>query len=280
MKAKGYRAIPGLEKLSPEEVKQRNLEAYGAKIKQYRTRAGLSADQLADLLDLSVSSVRNWECGLTRPDPEFLVRMFSLLKVEPNEFFGLQGVGSVLTGRERCLLENYRRMDEAGKEDLEALAESLSIRSRQRVLRAACARMRPVPDRGRVVAAGDGEDWAEAAEESSLLLLSSAAVSRADEVFRVSGGSMEPQFHDQDLVLAEYCSALRNGDIGIFYVPGHGGVIKQVAYDRLHSLNPEYDDIFPYEDGARVIGRVLCRVTAEMLPDAASRALYQEAAAL
>ena len=280
MKVKGYRAIPGLEKLSAEEVKQRNLEAYGAKIKHYRTRAGLSADQLADLLDLSVSSVRNWECGLTRPDPEFLVRMFALLQVEPNEFFGLQGVGSLLTERERSLLESYRRMDEAGKEDLETLAESLSFRSRQRALRAACARMRPVRSLGRVVAAGDGEDWEEPAEESSLLLLNSAAVSRADEVFRVSGSSMEPQFHDQDLVLAEYCSALRNGDVGIFYVPGHGGVIKQVAYDRLHSLNPEYDDIFPYEDGARVIGRVLSRVTADMIPDTASRALYQEAAAL
>ena len=29
MKAKGYSTIAGLEKLSPEEIKQRNLETYG-----------------------------------------------------------------------------------------------------------------------------------------------------------------------------------------------------------------------------------------------------------
>ena len=56
-----------------------------------------------------------------------------------------------------------------------------------------------------------------------------------------------------------------------------GGVIKQVAHDRLHSLNPDFDDIFPYEDGAKVIGRVLEKITADMVPDTADRALYLEA---
>ena len=79
MKAKGYSTIAGLEKLSPEEIKQRNLETYGSKIKTFRNRAGLTAEQLADALQISKSSIRNWECGLTRPDPEFLYRMFSIL---------------------------------------------------------------------------------------------------------------------------------------------------------------------------------------------------------
>ena len=69
---------------------------------------------------------------------------------------------------------------------------------------------------------------------------------------------------------------LSYGDIGIFYVPGMGG-IKQVAHDRLHSLNPDFDDIFPYEDGAAIIGRVLGKITADMIPDADDQALYLEA---
>ena len=59
--------------------------------------------------------------------------------------------------------------------------------------------------------------------------------------------------------------------------PGMGGVIKQVAHDRLHSLNPAYDDIFPYEDGAKIIGRVLGKVAEEMIPDQDEQALYLEA---
>ena len=86
MKAKGYSTIAGLEKLTPEEIKARNLETYGNQIRKYRKKAGLAVEELADILQISKISVRNWECGLTRPDPEFLYRMFSILDVEPFEF--------------------------------------------------------------------------------------------------------------------------------------------------------------------------------------------------
>ena len=33
MKAKGYSTISGLEKLTPQEIKKRNLELYGSKVK-------------------------------------------------------------------------------------------------------------------------------------------------------------------------------------------------------------------------------------------------------
>ena len=105
----------------------------------------------------------------------------------------------------------------------------------------------------------------------------SPAVSAADEIITICSRSMEPQFHDGDRVLVQYCAELSYGDIGIFYVPGMGGVIKQVAHDRLHSLNPDFDDIFPYEDGAKIIGRVLGKITADMIPDADDQALYLEA---
>ena len=88
---------------------------------------------------------------------------------------------------------------------------------------------------------------------------------------------MEPMFLDGDRVLVQYCTDLNYGDVGIFYVPGMGGVIKQVAHDRLHSLNPAFDDIFPYEDGAKIIGRVLGKITEDMIPDQDDQALYLEA---
>ena len=110
-----------------------------------------------------------------------------------------------------------------------------------------------------------------------MILYASPMVARADEIITVTGRSMEPQFHDGDRVLVEHCSELRNGDTGIFHVPGLGGVIKQKAYDRLHSVNPDFDDIFPCEDGASVVGRVLGRVEPGMIPEPADRALYLEA---
>ena len=45
----------------------------------------------------------------------------------------------------------------------------------------------------------------------------------------------------------------------------------------MHSLNPNYDDIFPYEDGAKIIGKVLGVVTADMIPTNPQRNLFLEA---
>ena len=180
------------------------------------------------------------------------------------------------TPRQR-LLAFFRSLDVYGKEDLETLAEAMSRNVHRRKLRMALERMNSVEDRGRAAAAGAGADWEDYPESAQCILFDSRAVSDADEIMTVCGQSMEPMFLDGDRVLVQYCTDLNYGDVGIFYVPGMGGVIKQVAHDRLHSLNPAFDDIFPYEDGAKIIGRVLGKITEDMIPDADEQALYLEA---
>ena len=260
------------------DVKSRNLKTYGSKIRLFRERAGLSSAQLAEALQISKSSVQNWECGLTRPDPELLYRIFSVLDVEPNEFFGIKGVGTLLTDRERALISAYRTLDEAGREDLETFAEVMSDKVQLRKLEKVRKELLSIPYFGRRAAAGTlGTEWPDHPETESVILYNSTLTRRADEIITVSGESMEPQFSDSDQVLVEYCADLKNGDIGIFYVPGIGGVIKQKAYDRLHSLNPDYDDIFPYEEGAQLIGRVLAKVEAAMIPSRELQRIFTDA---
>lgn len=45
---------------------------------------------------------------------------------------------------------------------------------------------------------------------------------QADFVLRLSGDSMEPQFHDQDLLLIQQTDAVDAGDLGAFAVNGEG----------------------------------------------------------
>ena len=277
MKAKGYSTISGLEKLTPQEIKKRNVELYGSKVKKYRKKAGLTAQQLADALQITRSSIQNWECGLTRPDPEFLVRLFSILDVEPNEFFEIGGIGSVLTEDEKKLVKNYRTLDEVSKNNLVAISETLSEQSRINMLKNSIESMSLISDYSRLAAAGTGSEWEDYPDEEKVLLLNNYAVTQADEIITVSGESMEPQFHDGDRVLVKYCSEVRIGDIGIFFASGYGALIKQVSHDRLHSLNPEFDDVYPYEEGAKVIGKVLCKVTEDMIPTPEQVKLYNEA---
>lgn len=266
-----------LEKPTPGEIKRRNLETYGERIKKFRLRAQITVDQLADDLGISKSSVRNWECGLTRPDPQYLYRLFTIFNVEPNEFFNIKGVGGSLTSQERSLVDCFRALDDNGKDAVITFAEAMNEKAYHRKLVIAYGKMNSVENHGRRASAGSGEDWPDYSETEKVILFDNPFVSQADEIITVSGKSMEPQFMDGDAVLVKYCTELRNGDIGIFYVPGMGGVIKQKAWDRLHSINPEFDDIFPYEEGAQIVGRVLCSITPDLVPSREEATLYQEA---
>ena len=276
-KTRGYRSMVGLEKLSKDEIKARNLETYGSKIKHYRIKAGLEPAQLAEILGISESSVRNWECGLTRPDPEYLYRMFTILDVEPNEFFGFTGIGTLLTANERQIVDQYRTLDDAGKDAVETFVSAMHEKAHMRKLRAAYNNMNSVSNWGRAAAAGQGCEWPEHPEEEEIILYDLPEVRRADEIITVNGSSMEPQYSDGDLALVQHTEDIQIGDIGIYYVYGYGAVIKQVAHDRLHSLNPEYDDFFPYEEGAIPIGRVIGKVTRDMIPSAEEQMLFEEA---
>ena len=63
-----------------------------------------------------------------------------------------------------------------------------------------------------------------------------------DFALRVSGNSMEPIYHNGDLVLVEDCDSVEVGELGIFVLDGDG-YFKKFGGDRLISLNPEYADI-------------------------------------
>ena len=260
-----------------EPTEQKSAYAFGDVIRKYRARAKYNQRDLAERMGVNQNTICNWETDKRQPDAQTLRRLCLLLDIPLYEFFGIEDRHSRLSEREQCLLDFYRSLDANGQEDLETFAEAMSGNVHRRKLRVALERMSSVADLGRAAAAGDGVDWEDHPESESCILYDSSAVSAADEIITVCGQSMEPQFHNGDRVLVQYCSELSYGDIGIFYVPGMGGVIKQVAHDRLHSLNPNFDDIFPYEDGAKIIGRVLGKITADMIPGADDQALYLEA---
>lgn len=68
----------------------------------------------------------------------------------------------------------------------------------------------------------------------------------ANFALKVSGNSMEPEFHDGEIVLVKSQPTVEDGDIGIFIV-NNEGYIKKFGGDKLISLNPEYDDINLHE---------------------------------
>lgn len=83
----------------------------------------------------------------------------------------------------------------------------------------------------------------------------------ADFVIPIKGDSMEPDYHDGDLVFIQTSVELNDGVIGVFNYNGEA-YIKQLVIDTeqsyLHSLNPAYKDMpITPETDFRIIGEVV-----------------------
>ena len=77
----------------------------------------------------------------------------------------------------------------------------------------------------------------------------------ADYAGPVEGDSMEPKYHDGDILLVSTKEYPERGEIGIFSLDGCG-YVKKLGNDKLISLNPKYDPI-PMDESIRCNGKVI-----------------------
>lgn len=104
--------------------------------------------------------------------------------------------------------------------------------------------------------AGSG-NWLDEQQLESVSVLDTPQARKANLILEVDGDSMSPMYESGDNVLVNTKANVAVGDIGIFIVDG-SGYIKKLGTDRLISVNPEYDDIFPTEySDFRCVGKVL-----------------------
>ena len=85
---------------------------------------------------------------------------------------------------------------------------------------------------------------------SEIMIPDTAKTGDADYALRISGNSMEPKYHNGDILLVEETDMVEVGEAGIFILDG-AGYFKILGGDRLISLNPEYSDI-PLRDFSEV----------------------------
>lgn len=188
-------------------------------------------------------------------------------------------------------IENYRSLDEHGREMVSLIAEKESERVAKEMLSTNAQGARKVEntsDRpvyntiimGNVkersdslyrqngfgrrpvvlyelpVSAGTGV-FLDGVGTSEIMIPDNAKTGNADYALRISGNSMEPKYHNGDVLLVEETDQVEVGEAGIFILDG-AGYFKIFGGDRLISLNSKYADI-PLRDFTEVLccGRVI-----------------------
>lgn len=106
------------------------------------------------------------------------------------------------------------------------------------------------------VSAGTGFDLNDPDQWKSIEVVDTPEARQADFAVEVEGASMEPDYHNGDIVYISLASEVPVGQVGLFIQNGKG-YIKEAGKGRIISRNPEYDDIFPEDGDIECKGRVI-----------------------
>lgn len=198
-------------------------------VREVRKAKGLTMKELGALCDVSESTISNIEKGKRKPSFEVMLKLGEALNSTVGELFF--DVDEYLSGEPESELDKkFNALDEHGKAAVLAVLDLEYER---------CVQPVPIP---KVIplfpaAAGPGEPVPENAFEEYKV----NADSKADFAVRISGDSMEPEFHDGQIVLCEK-RIPKDGEIAVMMVDGFL-VVKQylAVYGNIYlrSLNRE-----------------------------------------
>lgn len=216
----------------------------------------ITVTALLKRLQLSSAYGTNWKKGIS-PTLEMLIKLSEELDVSID--YLVLGKEASLTPDEQKLVTNFSSLNQTNKirilERIDTLLDLQDAENKPEI------KMITIKHSIYKVSAGKGY-WLEDEYWDTKDVPDTPESRKADFCLTIDGNSMEPIYHDKDIVLVKSQDSVDLGQIGIFTIENNG-YIKKFGGDRLISLNDEYDDIL-FSDYASddihcnglVIGRV------------------------
>ncbi len=238
-----------------------DLKKYiGNQIKTFRKSAGFTQDELAKRLNTTKQTISRYEKGDRKANQDMLFELCDIFGVSIDDFFPSQNetLQSPTTSPIQTIYDQLHQPRQA---------KVLTYAERQ--LKEQNEEETKENEVSEVIQLYSYDYYDHPASAGTGQYLNDVRVERielpvdvdADFVIPIKGDSMEPDYHDGDLVFIQTSVDLNDGVIGVFNYNGDA-YIKQLVIDKeqayLHSLNPAYKDmpITPDTD-FRIIGEVV-----------------------
>ena len=213
------------------------MKKIGEVISEHRKNKKLSQVELSEKLsekkiEVSNAAISAWEKGNSMPSAEALLATCEILGISDiyTEFIGANP------------MDPFKDLNEEGRQKVLDYAELLVksgdykkptniIEFKPRTMKVALTR----------ASAGTGNFLDE--ENFDEMEVLEPVPEKADFGVYIDGDSMEPRFHNEELVWIEQTDALESGDIGLFFLDGLTYIKKYVVNNAgtfLVSLNAKY----------------------------------------
>lgn len=216
------------------------MKNIGEVISEHRKNKKLSQIELSEKLadkhiEVSNAAISAWEKGNSMPSAEALLATCELLQINDiyTEFIGENP------------LDPFRDLNEEGKQKvldyISLLVKSGEYKKPTNIIEFKPRTMKVALTRA---SAGTGNFLDDENFEEMEVL--EPVPENADFGVHITGDSMEPRFHDEELVWIEQTEALESGDIGLFFLDGLTYIKKYVVNNAgtfLVSLNAKYKPI-------------------------------------
>ena len=240
-----------------------DLKKYiGTQIKTFRKSAGFTQDELAKRLNTTKQTISRYEKGDRKANQDMLFELCDIFGVSIDDFFPSQNESTQFPTSSQ-IQSIYDQLEPPRQGKVLTYAESQLNEQKNEEN----TKKNEVSEK--VVQLYGYDYYDHAASAGTGQYLNDVRVERielpvdvdADFVIPIKGDSMEPDYHDGDLVFIQTSVDLNDGVIGVFNYNGEA-YIKQLVIDTeqayLHSLNPAYKDmpITPDTD-FRIIGEVV-----------------------
>jgi phage repressor protein C with HTH and peptisase S24 domain len=199
------------------------------------SQTGAAARLTAAGVPTSNKSVSRWEMGASQPTTEQFLALC--------ELYGVRDVSAAFGGTARLNAQGLARLAEYSGY---LLGDPKYVERQPRLVR-----LYDLPASAGTGSYTDSDDYEE------IEVPEDEVPTGTDYCVRVSGDSMEPRYHDGQLVFVRQTEIIDEGDVGIISLNGDV-YIKQLGRGKLVSLNAAYAPIVVGDgDTLRVFGRVL-----------------------
>lgn len=240
------------------------MRDFGEILAENRKKKGYSQSDLVDLLSqegiqVTTKAISKWETNAREPALHVFLTLCQLLDIEDiyESFFG-ENPYNIMSG-----------LNEEGRNKLIEFADILKASKKFSPLSAKIIPFHhPVEITWEPVSAGTGNYLEDSVKET--YDVGHLAPEQTDFGVRISGDSMEPLYHTDDVAWIQKKDSLANGEIGIFYLNGNT-YIKELHDEPdgvyLISLNQKYCPIQVLEsDSFKIFGKVIGKCKGAEIP--------------